>query len=30
MPKAKFQLKGYNDYIKSLKMNLRNLKKHIK
>ena len=30
MPKAKFQLKNYNDYIKSLKVNLRNLKKHIK
>ena len=30
MPKAKFQLKNYNEYIKSLKVNLRNLKKHIK
>ena len=30
MPEAKRQLKGYNEYIKSLKVNLRNLKKHIK
>jgi len=30
MPKAKFQVKNYNEYIKSLKVNLRNLKKHIK
>jgi len=30
MPEAKKQLKGYNEYIKSLKTNLRNLKKHIK
>jgi hypothetical protein len=30
LPEAKRQLKGYNDYIKSLKVNLRNLKKHIK
>jgi len=30
MPEAKKQLKGYNEYIKSLKTNLKNLKKHIK
>jgi len=30
IPEAKKQLKGYNEYIKSLKTNLRNLKKHIK